>query len=171
MLFNTLALFRARVFYFKVKSNNYILDYNSREAKNRIPATFKIFGLTIIIYEILRKVVAPTIISCLRFVLFERRITYVPDFLTNRMGIVNCANEQYGYVKNDPEINQHFSKDWKHSIYNVTQQVLKESDSSNKPTAEIALKIADELSIELHPIFGHRGKQIINSLVDNEWQE
>jgi hypothetical protein len=64
MLFNTLALFRARVFYFKVKSNNYILDYNSREAKNRIPATFKIFGLTIIIYEILRKVVAPTIISC-----------------------------------------------------------------------------------------------------------
>lgn len=99
--------------------------------------------------------------------LFERRITYVPDFLTNRMGIVNCANEQYGYVNNDPEINQHFSKDWEHSIYNVSQQVLKESESSNKPTAEIALKIADELSMELHPIFGHRGKQIIKSLVEN----
>ena len=103
--------------------------------------------------------------------LFKRRITYVPDFLTNRMGIVNCANEQYGYVNNDPEIKQHFSRDWKHSIYNVTQQVLKESESSNKPTAEIALKIADKLSMELHPIFGHRGKQIINSLVDNRWQE
>ena len=103
--------------------------------------------------------------------LFERSITYVPDFLTNRMGIVNCANEQYGYVNNDPEIKQHFSKDWKHSIYNVTQKVLKESKSSNIPAAEIALKIADELSMELHPIFGHRGKQIINSLVDNEWQE
>ena len=25
-------------------------------------------------------------------------ITYVPDFVCNRMGIVNCANEQYGSV-------------------------------------------------------------------------
>jgi glutamate dehydrogenase/leucine dehydrogenase len=33
--------------------------------------------------------------------LVKKEITYVPDFLTNRMGIVNCANEQYGYVNND----------------------------------------------------------------------
>lgn len=29
--------------------------------------------------------------------LCERGITYVPDFVANRMGIVNCANEQVGY--------------------------------------------------------------------------
>jgi glutamate dehydrogenase/leucine dehydrogenase len=28
--------------------------------------------------------------------LFERKITYLPDFFINRMGIINCANEQYG---------------------------------------------------------------------------
>eukprot|EP01084_Bolivina_argentea_P237003 398420_1 len=26
---------------------------------------------------------------------------YVPDFLANRMGIVNCSNEQYGNISND----------------------------------------------------------------------
>ncbi|RKY93635.1 MAG: leucine dehydrogenase [Ignavibacteriae bacterium] len=101
--------------------------------------------------------------------LVKKGITYVPDFLTNRMGIVNCANEQYGYVNNDSMIEQHFSKDWEYSIYNTAIKVLKESKSLNKPTAKIALKIADELSKVNHPIFGHRGKEIIKSLVDNEW--
>lgn len=101
--------------------------------------------------------------------LVKKGIAYVPDFLTNRMGIVNCANEQYGYVNNDSMIEQHFSKDWEYSIYNSAIKVLEESKSSNKPTAEIALKIADELSKVNHPIFGHRGKKIIKSLVENEW--
>jgi glutamate dehydrogenase/leucine dehydrogenase len=101
--------------------------------------------------------------------LVKKGITYVPDFLTNRMGIVNCANEQYGYVNNDSMIEQHFSKDWEFSIYNSVIKVLEESKSSNNPTAEIALIIADELSKVNHPIFGHRGKEIIKSLVENEW--
>jgi glutamate dehydrogenase/leucine dehydrogenase len=101
--------------------------------------------------------------------LFERGITYVPDFLTNRMGIVTCANEQYGYVNNDSLIEFHFKKDWEHSIYNRAMQVLSESKQTNKPTSEIALKIADRLSKEHHPIFGHRGKEIITSLVENDW--
>ncbi len=96
-------------------------------------------------------------------------IVYVPDFLTNRMGIVTCANEQYGYINNDPLIENHFSKDWEYSIYNKAMQVLKESKENNIPTAEIALKLADKLSKENHPIFGHRGKEIIRSLVDNGW--
>jgi len=101
--------------------------------------------------------------------LFEKEINYVPDFLTNRMGIVTCANEQYGYVKNDPLIELHFSKDWEYSIYNRTTQVLNEANKSKKPTSEIALKIADKLSEENHPIFGQRGKEIIKSLVENKW--
>ncbi len=101
--------------------------------------------------------------------LFEKGITYVPDFLTNRMGIVNCANEQYGYVNKDSLVELHFSKDWEHSIYSRTIQVLNESIKSNKPTSEIALKIAERLSKENHPIFGHRGKEIIKSLVESNW--
>ena len=99
----------------------------------------------------------------------DKRIVYVPDFLTNRMGIVTCANEQYGYINNDPLIENHFSREWEHSIYNRAKQVLKESNEKDIPTAEIALKLADELSRENHPIFGHRGKEIIKSLFENNW--
>jgi len=99
----------------------------------------------------------------------DRDIVYVPDFLTNRMGIVTCANEQYGYINNDPMIENHFNREWEHSIYNRTLQVLKESKVKNIPSAEIALKIADKLSRENHPLFGHRGEQIIKSLVKNNW--
>jgi glutamate dehydrogenase/leucine dehydrogenase len=101
--------------------------------------------------------------------LHNKGINYVPDFLTNRMGIVTCANEQYGYINNDPTIENHFSRNWEHSIFNRTVQVLNESKEKNIPTAEIALKLADRLSRKNHPIFGHRGKQIIQSLVENKW--
>jgi leucine dehydrogenase len=103
--------------------------------------------------------------------LFGRGISYIPDFLTNRMGIVTCANEQYGYVNEDPFIELHFSRDWEHSIYNRAKQVLNESLKTDKPASEIALELADKLSKENHPIFGHRGKKIIESLVENKWHQ
>src|SRR6185295_1594290 len=37
-----------------------------------------------------------------------RSIAYVPDFVANRMGIVNCANEQYGSIPDDPAIVRHY---------------------------------------------------------------
>jgi leucine dehydrogenase len=103
--------------------------------------------------------------------LHDRGIIYVPDFLTNRMGIVTCANEQYGYVNKDPLIENHFSREWEHSIFNVAKCVLQESKEKNIPTAEIALKLADKLSRENHPIFGHRGKEIIKSLLEDKWHQ
>ncbi|MBT8381845.1 MAG: leucine dehydrogenase [Ignavibacteria bacterium] len=102
-------------------------------------------------------------------ILLEKEIAYVPDFLTNRMGIVTCANEQYGYINNDPLIESHFSNELEHSIYNRAMQVLNESKNENKPASEIALQLANKLSKENHPIFGHRGKEIIKSLVENKW--
>jgi glutamate dehydrogenase/leucine dehydrogenase len=101
--------------------------------------------------------------------LHERGITYVPDFLTNRMGIVNCSNEQYGYVNDDPMIERHLSRDWEHSIHQTTLRVLGESRSAGEPPARAALRLADRLSQELHPIFGHRGAETIRSLVENRW--
>ncbi|MEW5902349.1 MAG: hypothetical protein AB1715_12865, partial [Acidobacteriota bacterium] len=103
--------------------------------------------------------------------LFERDISYVPDFLANRMGIVNAANEQYGYVKSDPLFERHLSQDWEHSVFQTTLRVLRESKASAEPTGRIALRLAETLSLEEHPIFGHRGKMIIDSLVEDRWHE
>jgi len=99
----------------------------------------------------------------------KRGITYVPDFLTNRMGIVNCANEQYGYVNNDPLFEQHLNKEWEYSVYQTTLRVLNSSKETGVPPAKKAIELADELAEVNHPIFGHRGQLIINSLVANNW--
>lgn len=101
----------------------------------------------------------------------DRGIIYIPDFLTNRMGIVNCANEQYGYVNNDPFIERHLTKDWEYSIYQMSLKVLQESHVTGEPPAKVACRLADDLSLENHPIFGHRGQQIIDSLVADRWHE
>jgi len=101
--------------------------------------------------------------------IFDTGILYVPDFLTNRMGIVNCANEQYGNLKDDPMILQHYDKNWEHSIYHVATDVFLQSINENEPTGKIALKLAEKLSFVNHPIFGHRGINIIKSLINSNW--
>ncbi|RMD95914.1 MAG: hypothetical protein D6814_12390, partial [Calditrichaeota bacterium] len=103
--------------------------------------------------------------------LFEQGTIYVPDFLVNRMGIVNCSNEQYGYVDHDPFFERHLDKEWEHSIYQTTLRVLDLAHKTGEPPAHVAIRLADELSFKPHPIFGHRGQQIINSLVANRWHE
>jgi leucine dehydrogenase len=103
--------------------------------------------------------------------LFDRGIVYVPDFLANRMGIVNAANEQYGYVTADPLFERHLSRDWEHSIHQTTLRVLEESKKTGVPSGRIAVQLAEKLSLEPHPIFGHRGRQIIDSLVAGRWAE
>jgi len=102
--------------------------------------------------------------------LFEKAIVYVPDFLTNRMGIVNCADEQAGYVKDDPIIERHLSQDWEYSIYQTTIKVLEKSIVENTPPGKVAISIADKLSREKNPIYGHRSQLIINSLVESGWE-
>jgi len=103
--------------------------------------------------------------------LFNRGIIYVPDFLTNRMGIVNAANEQYGYVKSDPLFERHLSRGWEQSIFQTTLRVLRQAMETGEPTGRIAIRLADRLSLEPHPIFGHRGRLIIDSLVEDRWHE
>jgi len=101
--------------------------------------------------------------------LFDNKIIYIPDFLTNRMGIVNAADEQYGYVNSDPLFERHLTRDWKYSIYQTSIRLLKEAQSTGEPTAKIAMRTADRLSMENHPLFGHRGQQIIDSLIADKW--
>ncbi|KAG9284161.1 hypothetical protein G9A89_022935 [Geosiphon pyriformis] len=102
----------------------------------------------------------------------ERGILYVPDFLVNRMGIVNCADEGVGYVDDDPRIEMHLGDTWENSIYNLTLQVLSDSASSNRTPQQVAITLAESRSFELHPIWGHRGVEIIESLIKNqEWND
>ena len=103
--------------------------------------------------------------------LYDKDIVYVPDFLTNRMGIVNCADEQAGFVDNDPIIERHLSQDWEYSIHKTTLRVLKESKNRNTPPGKVAVELADNLSKELNPIYGHRSQLIINSLVESSWEK
>lgn len=103
-------------------------------------------------------------------VLSERGIIYIPDFLTNRMGIVNCADEQAGYVNNDPLIERHLSKEWEYSIHRTTLRVLNKSKTDGIPPGKIALNLANTLSLENNPIYGHRSQLIIDSLVENKWE-
>ncbi len=103
--------------------------------------------------------------------LFERGILYVPDFLVNRMGIVNCANEQYGYIPNDPYQLRHLETEWEHSIFHVTFKILQISREQGEPPAHTAIRLADVQAEHLHPIFGHRGLDIIKGLVQDRWFE
>ncbi len=99
-----------------------------------------------------------------------RGITYVPDFLANRMGIVNCADEQYGLLDPDPAIERHLGKDWEQGIYRTTLRVLTQADREQTSSVEQAHRLADSAALEEHPIWGHRGYQIVRSLLA-DWRK
>jgi glutamate dehydrogenase/leucine dehydrogenase len=99
-----------------------------------------------------------------------RGIAYVPDFVGNRMGIVYCGNEQYGYVNGDPMVTQHLDRDWPGGIFKTTQRVLELARSSDFSAVTAADRLADELAKRTHPIWGHRARKIIESLVADRWE-
>ncbi len=103
--------------------------------------------------------------------LADRGILYVPDFVANRMGIVHCANEQYGYVPDDPCYQRHFDPDDPVSIQAVTARVLALASEEGLTTAEAADRLADEAAAHPHPIWGHRGRAIVRGLVRDGWAE
>jgi glutamate dehydrogenase/leucine dehydrogenase len=99
----------------------------------------------------------------------EAGVLYMPDFLVNRMGIVNCADEGAGYVECDPDFERHLGDAWDNSIYRLSLRVLEEAQRTGRTPARVALDLAEERSFELHPIHGHRGARIIRSLVESDW--
>jgi leucine dehydrogenase len=112
--------------------------------------------------------------------LHQRGVLYMPDFLVNRMGIVACADEQYGYVgEEDPRSAQHLGSaalapdggqvgdtadPWENSIYNLSLAVLAAAARHDEPPARVALRLAERRSREPHPVWGHRGAAIIRAL-------
>ncbi len=101
--------------------------------------------------------------------LAARGVLYVPDFLANRMGIVNCANEQYGTFDDDPAILEHLARDSETGIFQRTLAVLAAAKRSGRTPAEEAERLAEALSDVPHPIWGDRGQRIIDALVRSDW--
>jgi len=101
--------------------------------------------------------------------LFPKNTLYVPDFLANRMGIVNCANEQYGVVENDPFITSHLKRETPTGIYQRCLEICQRAKQSGRTPTQEAEQLANELSLEPHPIWGNRGQFIINQLIQSQW--
>jgi glutamate dehydrogenase/leucine dehydrogenase len=101
--------------------------------------------------------------------LAARGIVYVPDFLANRMGIVSCANEQYGTLPDDPAISRHLGRDWDQSVYCTTRRVLARAKSEGVTPGKAAVVLAEELMRKEHPIWPGRGRAILESLVRDDW--
>jgi len=101
--------------------------------------------------------------------LAARGIIYVPDFVANRMGIVNCANEQYGTLSEDPAIERHFSRDWDNAVFVVTKRILELAERRGITSSEAANELADEACSQAHPIWGHRGRAIAEGLETDGW--
>jgi glutamate dehydrogenase/leucine dehydrogenase len=99
----------------------------------------------------------------------DRSIVYVPDFVANRMGIVNCANEQYGSIPDDPAIMRHYDPAWENSVYRITRSVLERAERAGVTSTEAANALADELAEQPHPIFPDRTAQIIAGLLASGW--
>jgi len=101
--------------------------------------------------------------------LAERGIAYVPDFLANRMGIVSVCNEQYGSLREDPEVTRHLAADWEGGIRRTLHRLFQEAADEGVTTVRAALRLADRLTLEPHPIWGHRTWKLIESLAANGW--
>ena len=99
----------------------------------------------------------------------ERGIVYLPDFLVNRMGIVNCADEQYGYVDVDSRMEAHLGDEWENSVYNLSLEVLAQARRGGTTPARVAVELAERRSFETHPLWGHRGVEIIRSVARGGW--
>lgn len=101
--------------------------------------------------------------------LSARGIVAVPDFVANRMGIVQCANEQYGSLPDDPGILRHFDPTWGESVQAVTQRVLRLAAEEGLTPTQAANALADAASELQHPLWPERGRQIQDALKAERW--
>lgn len=101
----------------------------------------------------------------------ERGITFVPDFVANRLGIVACCDEHAGRVHPDPRIEAQLGHDDPHSISRVVQRVLSRARDAGETPVFAANALADEAMREPHPIFGDRSRRIAVSLLEGGWAD
>jgi glutamate dehydrogenase/leucine dehydrogenase len=101
--------------------------------------------------------------------LHERGIVFVPEIISNRMGVVHCANEQYGSLASDPAVERHLAADWEEAIGPVVRRVLARAREAGIPPVEAAGALADSLAARPHPLWPGRGQAIVKALVAERW--
>lgn len=94
----------------------------------------------------------------------EKGIAFVPDFVCNRMGIINCADEWYGYLSEDIRVAAE-------KVYPDTLRVFKYAKNRSVTTMKAAIDLADISASELHPLILHRGRRIIDHLINSGWHK
>jgi len=101
--------------------------------------------------------------------LAARGILHVPEFVVNRMGIVQCANEQYGRPVPDPAVERHLDPSYEDGIPAVTRRILASAAEQDIPPHEAANRLADELLAQPHPLWPGRTEAIVRALTEGDW--
>jgi glutamate dehydrogenase/leucine dehydrogenase len=94
----------------------------------------------------------------------ERGITFVPDYVCNRMGITNCADEWLGYLEDDVRLAAE-------RVFPDTLRVLRHAQNLHVSSLRAADELADIAASELHPLLGHRGRRIVDHLIASGWHQ
>ncbi|RMF73771.1 MAG: Glu/Leu/Phe/Val dehydrogenase [Acidobacteria bacterium] len=95
----------------------------------------------------------------------ERGVLYMPDFLVNRMGIVQCADEDVGTLPHDPRIERHLDRDDENGIFRLSLRILDTARAEGRTPHRVALELAERRSREPHPLWGHRGLDIVRAVM------
>lgn len=102
--------------------------------------------------------------------LHEHGVLWVPDYLANRMGIVSCANEHAGSLRDDPEVLRHLDPGWEGSIDATTRRVLVTAERQRITPLEATHGVAEAAIEAPHPLWGDRAERIVRSLIDERWE-
>ncbi len=103
--------------------------------------------------------------------LHERGVVFVPGIIANRMGVVHCANEQYGAPAPDAAVEEQLSRSAPHGIHSTVRRVLERARTEDRPPVEVADVLADEAAREPHPLWPGRGRAILETLLAERWAE
>ena len=96
----------------------------------------------------------------------KKGIMYAPDFVVNRMGIVNCADEYVGPLSSDDtHIAKHYDKSYEHSIPNALERIKAISEKRDIDMNAAAIELADEQIEAKHPIWGDRFNETVEKCV------
>ena len=93
----------------------------------------------------------------------DRGILFVPDYVANRMGIVNCADEWCGR-----QLEEDLDRKIK-DVYDDTLELLERAARTGETTTVAAEAWADQKARQEHPLFGHRGQRLIQRLIASDW--
>lgn len=93
--------------------------------------------------------------------LYEKGIIFIPDFVCNWMGIVNCANEAFGYLEADVE--EQLNK-----VSPTIELIMQTANAENISHTKASHRLADEKMKEIPPLdlLVGRGKRLTQKIIE-----